>query len=190
MTNPQETTPRTLYGAAISGITLAEALDRLDGGCALLTAPSAYKVATVSGRDCLTKAGPVDLSAVYEARAFTPDAELRWVEAGYAVLLTENKNLLPGSSWEPLEPIEAIDTIDTRYLVWGKVKEADAAWATLASSRVGTLNVPRSAPPAVPQDRVRLITREYVTVDRDHGNANVAEERLLRFEPYRLEGAA
>ncbi|WP_055483398.1 type III-D CRISPR-associated protein Csx19 [Sphaerimonospora mesophila] len=198
MTNPRNTwrepRPAALHCVAASGMTLGEAMDAggLSGGCALLTAPSAYHVARVTEGGCVTRTGPVDLSTVYEARAFTPKAELRWVEAGYAVLLAEDENLLAGSSWERLEPIRAVDTMDTRYLVWGTLKDADVGWATLASARIGTLAVP--LPTAVPlsvvsRGRIRLVTREYVVVDREHGNAHVAEERLLGFELYDLEGA-
>ncbi len=133
--------------------------------------------------------GPVD---GLRGPSVHPKVELRWVEAGYAVLLAEDENLLAGSSWERLEPIRAVDTMDTRYLVWGTLKDADVGWATLASARIGTLAVP--LPTAVPlsvvsRGRIRLVTREYVVVDREHGNAHVAEERLLGFELYDLEGA-
>ncbi|GGO20285.1 hypothetical protein GCM10010116_40670 [Microbispora rosea subsp. aerata] len=197
MTNERNTwrepRPAVLHGVAASGVTLAEALaaGAMTGGCALLTAPSAYHVARVTERGCHTRTGPVDLSTVYEARVFTSEMELRWVEAGYAVMLTEDEDLLAGSSWERLEPIRAIDTIDTRYLVWGTLKEADGGWGTLASARIGTLAVPLpAAAPFVPGGRIRLVAREYVAVDREHGNAHVAEERLLGFEFYDTEGAA
>ncbi|MEW9534164.1 CRISPR-associated protein Csx19 [Microbispora sp. NPDC049125] len=180
----------TLYGVAGSGVTLSEALEagRMDGGCALLTAPSAYHVTRVMGRDCVTSAGHVDLSTVYEARAFTPDVEMRWVEAGYVVFLAEDAGLLPASMGDRVEPLDAIDVIEARYLVWGRVKAADQGWATLASARIGTLAVP--ALTTTPGGRVRLVAREYVVHDHEHGNAYVAEERLLGFEPYEVEGAA
>ncbi|GGO71152.1 hypothetical protein GCM10012289_36210 [Nonomuraea cavernae] len=160
----------------------------MDGGCALLTTPSAYRVARVEGRACVTSSGPADLSVVYEARAFTADVELRWVESGYAVLLTEDASLLPESFGEAVDPLPAIGTMDAGYLVWGSVTASDAGWTSLASARVGTLTVPMASEPRA--DRVRLVAREYVVADPGHGNAYVAEERLISFEPYAAEGAA
>ncbi|MEV6981854.1 CRISPR-associated protein Csx19 [Sphaerisporangium sp. NPDC051017] len=179
-----------LYGAAATGITLPEALEaaRLDGGCALLTAPSAYRLARAAGRGCVTPTGPADLSAVYEARVFTAHVELRWVEAGYAVLLTEDASLLPGAFGEPLDALDVVTTIETRYLVWGTATTSTPGWAMLASARVGALAVPMAAAPET--GRIRLAVREYVVADKAHGNAYVAEERLIGFEPYPLEGAA
>ncbi|MEU7002657.1 CRISPR-associated protein Csx19 [Nonomuraea sp. NPDC046570] len=180
----------TLYAAATTGVTLPEALEAagLDGGCALLTTPSAYRVAKVEGGGCVTACGPADLSVVYEARVFTSEAELRWVESGYAVLLTEDERLLLGSFGERVDPLPAIATMDARYLVWGAVTASGSGWTTLASSHVGTLAVPLVT--AEEKDHVRLAAREYVVADREHGNAYVAEERLIGFEPYAVEGAA
>lgn len=180
----------TLYGAATTGVTLAQAMAAagVAGGCALLTAPSAYHVARVEGGDCVTAAGPVDLSTVYEARVFTAQVELRWVEAGYAVLLTEHRDLLPAFFGDPLEDLSAETTLDAHYLVWGEVKASASDWATLGSDRIGTLTVPMAAPHA--EKRVRLAAREYVVADKVHGNAYVAEERLVGFEPYAAEGVA
>lgn len=179
----------TLYGAAATGVSLRAALEAapVEGGCALLTAPSAYHVARVEGSDCRTLSGPVDLSTVYEARIFTEDAELRWVEAGYAVLLTEDARLLPERFADPVEPLRSVDTGCARYLVWGEAGAPAPGWARFASSRVGALSVPMAAPPAA--GRVRLVAREYMVADEAHGNAYVAEERLLGFEPY-TAGAA
>ncbi|MFJ2034271.1 CRISPR-associated protein Csx19 [Streptosporangium sp. NPDC087985] len=180
----------TLYGAAATGVTLAQAMEAADvaGGCALLTAPSAYHVARVEAGGCVTEAGPVDLSTVYEARIFTSRVELRWVEAGYAVLLTEDESLLPAFFGERLDELSAETTLDARYLVWGEVKASTSGWVTLGSARIGTLTVPMATPFA--QRRVRLAAREYVVADEVHGNAYVAEERLIGFEPYAAEGAA
>lgn len=172
----------TLYGAVADGITLEEALPAVPGGCALLTTPSAYHVAKVEGGRCIRPTGPVDLSLVYEARVFTPDIELRWTESGYAVALTENENLLPFD--QRIDPINAETTIDTRYLLWGKASPLTPGWTTLHSSRIGSLTVPATAAGS----RLRLTAREYVVADPEHGNAYVAEERLIGFEPYTPEG--
>lgn len=185
-----------LHAVTAFGVALAEALEAtgLDGACALLTTPSAYQVARVAGHTCVTRNGPVDLAAVYEARVFSPDVELRWMESASAsVVLAEDEYLLPGSFGDRLDPLPAVRTIEARYLVWGAVQAAMDGWATLSSARVGVLDVP--ALTAVRHERVRLAAREYVAVDPEHGNAYVAEERLLGFEPYqaserKVEGAA
>ncbi|WP_182874307.1 CRISPR-associated protein Csx19 [Microbispora sp. H10670] len=186
-----------LHAVTGSGVTLAEALEAtgLDGACALLTTPSAYQVARVTGHTCVTRNGPVDLAAVYEARVFSPDVELRWMESASAsaVVLAEDEYLLPGSFDDRLDPLPAARTIEVRYLVWGAVQDAANGWATLSSARVGVLDVPTLT--AFRHGRVRLAAREYVAVDPEHGNAYVAEERLLGFEPYQasereVEGAA
>lgn len=175
----------TLYGAAATGVSLAEALAAagLDGACALLTTPSAYRIATVADGACVTADGPVDLAAAYEARAFTPDAELRWADPGYAVVLTEDAALLPASFPERIDPLPAVAVLNADYLLWGEVRGTAPGWATLRSSRIGALTVPLADPPA-DRSRIRLAAREYVVAEPEHGNAYVAEERLLRFEPH------
>ncbi len=180
----------TLRGATAAGVTLPEALNaaRLpDGAVALLTTPSAYRVARVEGGVCVTPSGPADLSPAYEARVFTPDVELRWTETG-AVLLAEDPALLPSAFGRPIDPLDAITTLSASYLLWGTVSSpTTGTWATLTSARVGPLTVPlpRDTPSPEPATRISLATREYVAADPEHGNAYVAEERLIRFEPYK-----
>ncbi|NJP97984.1 hypothetical protein HCN51_52650 [Nonomuraea sp. FMUSA5-5] len=180
----------TLYTAFTQDVTLAEALAKADmeGACAFLTTPTAFSIARVRGGTCEMPQGRVDLAAVYEARVFTPRAELRWMETeGHAVVLTEEEGILPPSFSEHLPPMQAVATLPARYLVWGHASSPRPGWVTLRSREVGaiTLPSPRSA-----TDRVRLTAREYVVADTDHGNAYVAEERLVGFEPYSPEGAA
>jgi CRISPR-associated protein (TIGR03984 family) len=181
----------TLYTASIHGVTLAQALVMADveGACALLTTPTAYSIARVRGGACETPEGQVDLAPVYEARVFTSQAELRWVEAeaGQAVILTEEESLLPPSFLDHRPPVQAVATLATHYLVWGHVAGSRPGWVTLGSRQVGTITLPLAG---VAADRVRLTGREYVVSDAVHGNAYVAEERLVGFEPYSPEGAA
>ncbi|MEU1882053.1 CRISPR-associated protein Csx19 [Streptosporangium sp. NPDC020072] len=186
-----------LHAAAVTGLTLPRALEAsgLDGGCALLTTPSAYRVASVTGGTCRTPEGVVDLSAVYEARVFTGEAELRWTGES-AVLLAEDRASFPPAFDEEVEDLEALTTLDNHYLLWGVVDDSASpgpGWVALSSSRVGRLTVPMAT--AVPRSeghhrRVRLLTREYVVVGDDHGNVHVAEERLIGFETYRAKGIA
>ncbi|MDX3099973.1 CRISPR-associated protein Csx19 [Nonomuraea angiospora] len=179
----------TLYTACAGNLTLAQALVQagVEGGCALLTAPATYHIARVHAGVCETPAGVVDLNPVFEARVFTPQVELRWVEAGHAVVLTEEERLLPPDFPDRLDPMRTVATLSAHYLVWGHVTRAASGWVNLRSRRVGTLALPMAN---VTTDAVRLIAREYVVTDEIHGNAYVSEERLIGFEPYSAEGAA
>jgi CRISPR-associated protein (TIGR03984 family) len=179
----------TLFTACASGLTLPEALARagVEDGCILLTAPTAFHIGSVQAGSCVTATGRIDLDGVYEARAFTPQAELRWVEAGHAVLLTEEEHLLPPDFTDRLDPMRTVTTLTARYLVWGQVTSTAPGWASLRSRRTGKLAIPM---PVAPTEAARLIAREYVVADPTHGNAYVAEERLIGFAPYSAEGVA
>lgn len=167
----------TLFAASAENLPLAEALAAVPGGCALLTSPSAYRVGLVQDGRCLQPTGPIDVSAVYEARAFTEELELRWTESGHAVVLTESEDLIPAAFTTRIDSLEAEDTLDTRYLLWGVATPLAPGWTTLHSNRVGVITVPVAH---AGQERVWLAAREYVVADDEHGNAYVAEERLLR----------
>ncbi|MFI7449694.1 CRISPR-associated protein Csx19 [Nonomuraea sp. NPDC049714] len=179
-----------LYTAYADDLALGEALAQagVEGGCALLTSPAAYRVAKVQASECRTPTGAVDLDPVFEARVFTSQVELRWVESGRrAVVLAEQEHLLPSAFPGRLEPMRAVTTLPAHYLVWGKDAAPAAGWVTLRSRQVGTLALPMAG---VAAERVRLVAREYVVADEEHGNAYVAEERLVGFEPYAVEGPA
>lgn len=181
----------TLHGAAHPRLSLAEAVvtcadaGALNGGTALLTAPASYRVALVTpDGDCATPDGPPDLASVYEARVFTPSAELRWLGEsggpGRAVVLTEAPALLPDTFPETDGlALDAVSTLVAHHLVWGRATGEDGPWTTLSSTRIGALAVPVRA-----SDRVRLRSCQYVAVEPEHGNAFVAEERLIQLEPY------
>ncbi|GII91135.1 type III-D CRISPR-associated protein Csx19 [Sinosporangium siamense] len=179
-----------LYSLAARGVSLPQLVESEvpDGACALLTAPSAYHVATVRNGECVTPIGPVDLTPVYEARFFTPDREVRWVESGSAVLLTEEERAPTPIFDRPLPALEAVQTIDGTYLIWGSVGVHTAGWASLRSNRTADPALPMAH--AAKGDRVELRAKEYVVVDPEHGSAYVAEERLVGFAPHRANGAA
>ncbi|SDG62332.1 CRISPR-associated protein, TIGR03984 family [Sinosporangium album] len=179
----------TLYSAAAHDVALPQTLNTaaFEGACALLTAPSAYHVAKVEDGRCVTPSGPVDLSTVYEARLFTPTAEVRWVGSGAAVFLTEDENAAPPLFTWPLPDVSAVTTFDRTYLVWGSVATAANGWISLRSSRTADLTLPMAQAPGA--DRVVLTAKEYVVADPEHGNAYVAEERLTGFKPYVMKGA-
>ena len=174
-----------LYGVGHPDVSITDALAAagLIGGTALLATPSRYHVALVTADGCITPHGPIDdLRDVFEARVFTPDAELRWLheadQKGRAVFLTEDENLLP-ADFDPVPALAAIETLPTQYLLWGEPASASGQWTTLSAGRIG----PRDVPIRATGGRVRLAAREYVAVD-EHGNAYIAEERLIGLEPY------
>jgi CRISPR-associated protein (TIGR03984 family) len=176
-----------LQSAARDDVTLARAIeDAAPGdGVALLATPRHYHVARI--RDGLPRScegTPVPLDDVFEARIFDGTAELRWLHTadghGRAVLLTEDATALPKAFDERLEPVEALETLSGAYLLWGRAADICDGWTTLATPRIGTFTVPVRAETGT---RVRLVTREYIACDPEHGNAYVAEERLLRLEP-------
>ncbi len=180
--------PATLHASARPTVTLAEALDwAAITGSALLASPDHYHVATAEGGNCRTPAGPVDLSTVFEARVFDEHRELRWWHdtggKGRAVVISEDTDRLPAGG-DPVDPVPAIDVIDGGYLLWGRTTDTPApGWVTLATARIGSLQLP--APPPLPGDspdlhRIRFDVREYVAVEPTHGNAYVAEERLVQ----------
>ncbi len=176
-----------LHGRASDGLTLAEAI-RLAAprlGVALLASPARYQVADLRDGACGGPAGPCLLDEVFEARAFGPDLELRWLHtsggAGRAVALAEQEDELPASLGEQLPALPAVRVFDQRYLLWGTTTDPAAdGWATLFSARIGTLDVPVAGSRS--GRKVRLCAREYVAVEPAYGNAYIAEERLLGLE--------
>ncbi|MGW2303949.1 type III-D CRISPR-associated protein Csx19 [Streptomyces sp. NPDC001809] len=177
----------TLHARAARGLTLAEALASIafPTAVALLSTPQAHTVARVTEGRCRTReSDPYDPSAVFEARVFDGERELRWLcdtgHHGRAVLLTEDETLLPDAFPEPVAPLAATAVLAAHYLLWGRPAGGDEEWTVLHTPRIGTLTVPHPRPDA--EQRLRLVTREYVSTDPHHGNAHVSEERLLRIE--------
>ncbi|MFF4652621.1 CRISPR-associated protein Csx19 [Streptomyces sp. NPDC001380] len=178
----------TLHGRSHPDTTLADALAAagFTGAVALLSSPHEHVAARAEGGRCSTPAAdPYPLDAVFEARVFDEDRELRWLCThgirGRAVLLAEDEALLPGSFPERVPPLAAVGTLDAHYLLWGRPRLGGDGWTALHTPQIGTLHVPCPAPG--PDRRLRLAAREYVCVEPRHGNAHVAEERLLRIEP-------
>lgn len=189
----------TLHSASVTSVTLPDAIRRADlvDAVALLASPRTYTVARLGGGQ-LTGPGDValpdaDLAAVFEARVFHADAELRWLHtgngAGAAALLSESADRC--TAFGPLLPaLESIDTIDNRYLLWGQPLNPDSGvtptagpvWVRLAAAKIGLLEVPVPRAPR-PGECVYLRTVEYITTEPDHGNAGIAEERLTGLYP-------
>lgn len=176
-----------LYGQAADGISLAEAIRRAVAGraVALLSSPARYEIAEVRDGLCHGPQDPCPLDEVFEARLFSPELEVRWQHTagglGRAVAVAERQDMLPAQFGQALAPVEVVAVIPQRYLLWGKtIPPRHPGWASLFSARVGVLPVPLSVPAG--GRRVCLTAREYVTVEPAHGNAYVAEERLLGLE--------
>ncbi|MEU7616634.1 CRISPR-associated protein Csx19 [Micromonospora rifamycinica] len=112
----------------------------------------------------------LDLTGVFELRAFTDDKELRWrnrsAGSGTAAVVCG-----PG-----LGPHER--------LLWGTVvgPAPGPGWVALHDARIGVLHVPVDIPAGgrapADGDLVWLQVVEYVEEDR-HGNAAVVDERLV-----------
>ena len=184
--------PASLYGLRRSGVDLAEALAWAGGALeaatliaytpklALLTRYADGAATDVDGRT-------LDLSEAFEARCFSPAAELRWLHErdglGTAVVLSENETRIAGSAQTagavPLAAIEALTTLAQQYFLWGEASAVDGTpnWVKLKPDRAPTFYAPIQS--GEPRDgRVQLLSREYIETDA-HGNAYVAEERYL-----------
>lgn len=164
----------------------------LEGGTALLYSPSACLLARVqSGLLKGAEGVALDLDAIFEARVFTKDAELRWLRTpggSRTILVREEASAATdsGASETDVDDRQAFHgTIDQSYLLWGEAL-ADAAvggWASLATARIGTLRVPLPADKGLPPyGRMAIHAREYLFTDDTHGNAYVGDERLLALE--------
>lgn len=188
---------QVLYACTLTDCTLQEMLVRWarealgDGqvATAFCYDPARFHFARVfpDGR-AVGRHGPVNLDACFEARAFTPDTELRWLRpadagVGRAVVLSEDRDL--ASRFGQPEGLNVGGTLDQRYLLWGTFNSSEAAdgWIPVREGRIGTLHVPVDMVPVPPEGgrrgRLWLLTREYIAGD-DDGNARVVEERLIR----------
>lgn len=168
-------TGTTLHVATHDGVTFTEAMESAPDGFALLTTPWRYEIVTTA------KARGAVPEGVFEARVFSEHTELRWLheadDRGRAVLLTEDPTAVP-DAFEAGTPVTAIGTEAGGYLLWGKAVRTSDGWTTLTTERIGSLRVPGEFDRG---DHVELTTREYIARDPDHGNAYIAEERLLSF---------
>ncbi|MFF0771834.1 CRISPR-associated protein Csx19 [Nonomuraea wenchangensis] len=182
-----------LHAVSWRDIRLDEVLQHAaPGSVALLSTPQAYHIALVGASGGLeTRRGSVRLRDVFEARFFDERAELRWVNfadgRGSAVFLTEDAAMLPDDASERLPDVEATDTRAGAYLLWGRSAGSAGDWTTLSTERIGTIDIPAVIPA---EQHAQVLTREYIALDPDHGNAYIAEERLLRFDLATPENAA
>lgn len=185
----------TLFSYGKNNLTLKEALQdcpMLDNGIALLYSLKRCQFARVSDRSLIDNRDrviPLDNFAsqyIFEARIFTPECELRWLNEnngrGISALICERE--LPLPDWQPNPSLMYLESLPQQYLLWGQKTETRASqgWHKLASARIGMLTIPLQQQIAKNQ-RVYLKTQEYLgEVDRDNGNVAVIEERLIKLE--------
>lgn len=128
----------------------------------------------------------VKAKAVYEARVFNSQAELRWLNEGdgigRAVVLCDSQErkyfdavpeVAAGCECRPA------GSLDQGYLLWGtSTGKADTAnpWSQFAEARVGAFYVPIGGV-TVGQERAQFTATEYLCEYAD-GNVKVMDERL------------
>lgn len=132
--------------------------------------------------------GPLDLTGVFELRAFNRDRELRWWNTsggrGPAVVVTERAGDPDGDAPRRVERPYA-------RLLWGTREReltAPAGWVRLLEGRIGTIEVPFAESVAA-GGRVWLHAVEYVEED-EHGNVAVVDERLVGLSAIGVREAA
>jgi CRISPR-associated protein (TIGR03984 family) len=113
---------------------------------------------------------PIDLTGVFELRAFDGTRELRWwnVSGGEGNQFVLDHDALP-AGWRPGKTYERI--------LWGAVRTGGPKWTELFAARIGPLHVPIGGSPAE-HSTIRLGVREYLVED-EHGNVSVVDERLV-----------
>ena len=172
-----------LFATRGEGTSLADAVSRFSdtlgsGTVALVYTPSACLVGALESAKIVGASGAIDASAAFEARVFSPKAELRWLhphggEGSFVVLSEEGLG-------EPA--LEATETLDGTYLLWGTGtgRVPSPGWSEVAESRIGALQIPVHGLPDGGQAVIRY--REYIAIEDEYGNAAVVEERLLSLE--------
>lgn len=127
------------------------------------------------------------LDGIFEARLFTPEAELRWLKTGpeqqgRAVIISE-RELAPPSGFSEVDQYfkQAFSSMEQSYVLWGEADQQSPAlaegWSLLATARIGRLPVPVNGS----GEYVTLSSQEYLDCD-DFGNVFVAQERLTKLE--------
>lgn len=189
MNNNQSVIP-SLLGCKESSIKLRSALEKvasfMTNAIVIVYSPSACQFARVDaeGRLINNQNQPLDLQNIFEARIFTSDYELRWLNQtsgiGQAVLLTEKQ--VPEVFGESIQPVIAQEITPRKYLLWGEGVNTNMneGWGTLAEARIGALPVPVNN--LRQGQRVYLHSCEYVAIVDDYGNVAVVEERLVELE--------
>ncbi len=175
----------TLYRTTVAGVGLAEALDafapKIPEATALLYSPARCQLLRFQdGRLHGSSGGEIDLRAVFEARVFSQDGELRWLHeaAGLGRASFVSESPAQAESGDVHEQ-PCIDRLEHGYLLWGNVQSAEGGWARMALARVGSFDVPSAD--AQPGARLRLKAVEHLARGK-HGNTYICDERLIGLE--------
>lgn len=125
--------------------------------------------------------GPRDLGGAYELYAASQTRQLRWFHqasgGGQAVCLSQDPAVLPAgeaASTGHSAERRRLDRIAERILA-GRVVHSGDGWATLATARYPSCDVPVNAEPG---QEVWAALAEYAVRD-DHGNLTVTDTLLL-----------
>ena len=122
-----------------------------------------------------------DSSTWYEARAFSPTADFRWLQdglgpSGRAATIAEETRPSLDSQWT-LREATALLTVDQTSLLWGMgTGSSRGDWSTMAAARIGRYSVPLGG--VGNSVSVLLRSREYYAPGPD-GNAVLIDERLI-----------
>jgi CRISPR-associated protein (TIGR03984 family) len=167
---------------------VAQLPDQAAGAVALVYSALRCGFARLDGTTLVDSKSNLIGGDAFEARVFNGDLELRWLQSrfdggvrcGRAVLLHET----PALGGEPRSDI--IHTLERQYVLWGQADPPAASlapgWSSLSTARIGALAVPLAN---IPQSRrVILRAREYMAQEHGHGNAYIADERLLCLSVY------
>lgn len=126
----------------------------------------------------------IELTTIFEARLFTPEAELRWLKTGpeqqgRAVVIAESE-MAELEGFHALEQAfkQAFSPVEQTYVLWGEADPKSPSlandWSLLATARIGRLPVPLIGK----GDYAVLNSLEYLDCD-DYGNSYIAQERLI-----------
>lgn len=129
-----------------------------------------------------------NLTGVFELFATSGRRQLRWVQQaggrGRAIALAEDAGLLPdGTAVRTKQVPDRLEGVATRLLA-GLVTEAHDGWATLASARYTSYEVPVAAKE---DQEVWAEQAEYVVRDH-HGNLSVTDTLLLGLHSQNRKG--
>lgn len=159
------------------------------GATAFLSTPNDHIVAAFDGLELWTALQPCALDAVFAARLFAPQAELRWLHdansLGEAVLLAERPGLISG--WAD-RAADVAESMTNSYALRGHQLEptTTVGWVRALEGNIGWIDVPISEPVQLtppdqewPSQYIALETVEYFGHD-EHHNLRIVDERLIR----------
>jgi hypothetical protein len=168
-------------GPATASAALAWFAAGQPGPIGYLLAPGRAEWFRYAGQIAHGPAGPRDLGDAYELFATAETRQMRWFHQvggeGHAVCLGEDRATLPAG-----EPAGAADSAERRRLgaaaekvLAGRVIRARDGWATLATARYPSCEVPVAASAG---QEVWAVLAEYAIRDA-HGNLSVTDTLLL-----------